>query len=126
MYQGAIAKLDRKAQAAAVEHSAGAEQGQHADQHDSPLHFAVDGKLWTQNNGFAAVHRVDLASGKWETFEPFKDSKRNHNIYDVIADSKNNVYFTDFANEHIGRTMRSPARSTSIRRRRRAHPPVAA
>src|SRR6267143_473517 len=69
----------------------------------SPLHFAVDGKLWTQNNGFAAVHRIDLASGKWETFEPFKDSKRNHNIYDVIADSKNNVYFTDFANEHIGR-----------------------
>src|SRR5438876_649365 len=61
------------------------------------------GKMWTQNNGFAAVHRIDLASGKWETFEPFKDSKRNHNIYDVIADSKNNVYFTDFANEHIGR-----------------------
>ena len=27
----------------------------------------------------------------------------NHNIYDVIPDSQNNLYFTDFAQEHIGR-----------------------
>ena len=27
----------------------------------------------------------------------------NHNIYDVIPDSHNNAYFTDFANEQIGR-----------------------
>src|SRR5207253_391627 len=44
--------------------------------------------------------------GKFETWEPFRESAargRNHNIYDVIADSKNNAYFTDFLNEHIGR-----------------------
>ena len=65
----------------------------------------VDGKVWSQNNGFAAVHRLDLASGNIETFMPFKDSKpgENHNIYDVIPDSQNNLYFTDFAQEHIGR-----------------------
>jgi virginiamycin B lyase len=65
----------------------------------------VDGKVWSQNNGFAAVHRLDLANGKIETFMPFKDSKpgENHNIYDVIPDSGNNLYFTDFAQEHIGR-----------------------
>ena len=36
---------------------------------------------------------------------PFKNSKpgENHNIYDVIPDSQNNLYFTDFAQEHIGR-----------------------
>src|SRR5712691_7961745 len=72
----------------------------------SPLSSHVDGKVWTNNNGFAAVHRLDLASGKFETWEPFREGVakgRNHNIYDVIADSKNNVYFTDFSNEHIGR-----------------------
>ena len=69
----------------------------------SPWHSGVDGKVWTQNNGIAAVHRLELASGKFETFEPFKGSTKNHNIYDVIADSQNNVYFTEFANEHIGR-----------------------
>ncbi|MFL6932690.1 MAG: carboxypeptidase regulatory-like domain-containing protein [Xanthobacteraceae bacterium] len=65
----------------------------------------VDGKVWSQNNGFAAVHRLDLASGRIETFEPFKASKpgETHNIYDVIPDSQNNLYFTDFAQEHIGR-----------------------
>src|SRR5438309_506849 len=104
MYQGAIAKLDRKSGQLQL-WSIPPELNKANTQINmtSPLHFAVDGKMWTQNNGFAAVHRIDLASGKWETFEPFKDSKRNHNIYDVIADSKNNVYFTDFANEHIGR-----------------------
>ena len=30
----------------------------------------VDGKVWTQNNGFAGVHRLDLATGKIETWEP--------------------------------------------------------
>jgi virginiamycin B lyase len=63
----------------------------------------VDGKVWSQNNGFAAVHRLDLASGQIETFEPYKASKTPHNIYDVIPDSKNNVYYTDFRNFHIGR-----------------------
>src|SRR3954468_10307676 len=65
----------------------------------------VDGKVWSQNNGFAAVHRLDLASGQIETFEPFKGAKAGdvHNIYDVIPDSQNNVYFTDFGREHIGR-----------------------
>jgi virginiamycin B lyase len=66
---------------------------------------AVDGKVWSQNNGFAAVHRLDLATGTIETIAPFKDSKagETHNIYDVIPDSQNNLYFTDFAQEHIGR-----------------------
>jgi streptogramin lyase len=71
----------------------------------SPQASHVDGKLWTQNNGFAGVHRLDLASGKIETFEPFKTAPKGepHNIYDVIPDSKNNAYFTDFRQRHIGR-----------------------
>ena len=66
---------------------------------------AVDGRVWTQNNGFAAVHRLDPATGTFETIAPFKSAKvgENHNIYDVVPDSQNNLYFTDFAQQHVGR-----------------------
>jgi streptogramin lyase len=71
----------------------------------SPQSNHVDGKVWLQNNGFAMIHRLDPATGKFEDFAPFKDAKEgeNHNIYDVIPDSHNNAYFTDFYAEHIGR-----------------------
>jgi streptogramin lyase len=69
----------------------------------SPFSARVDGKVWAQNSGFAGVHRFDLATGKVETWAPFKESKVPHNIYDVIADSHNNAFFTDFRQSHIGR-----------------------
>jgi virginiamycin B lyase len=71
----------------------------------SPQRSHLDGKVWTQNNGFAGVHRLDLATGNIETFEPFKGAPKgeSHNIYDVIPDSANNVYFTDFRQGQIGR-----------------------
>jgi virginiamycin B lyase len=71
----------------------------------SPQHSDVDGKVWTQNNGFAGVHRLDIATGKIETWLPFKDARKGepHNIYDVIPDSHNNAFFTDFRQGQIGR-----------------------
>jgi len=107
MFQGGIAKFDRKT-ATFSTWSLPPDVNKDMTQVNmtSPLHSRVDGKVWTNNNGFAAVHRLDLATGKFETWEPFRESAargRNHNIYDVIADSKNNAYFTDFLNEHIGR-----------------------
>ena len=106
MYQGAVAKFDRQTETLRV-WSLPPDLNKDNTQINmvSPQHSAVDGKVWTQNNGFAAVHRLDVAAGTFETFEPFRDAKKgeNHNIYDVIPDSRNNVYFTDFANEHIGR-----------------------
>jgi virginiamycin B lyase len=71
----------------------------------SPQSSHVDGKVWLQNNGFAMIHRLEPTTGKFEDFAPFKDAKEgeNHNIYDVIPDSHNNAYFTDFYAEHIGR-----------------------
>ena len=106
MYQGAIAKFDRKTgkmQTWSVPPDWNKDNTQ--VNMVGPQHSAVDGKLWLQNNGFAALHRFDLASGKFETFEPFKDARpgENHNVYDVIPDSQNNGYFTDFAQQHIGR-----------------------
>ena len=71
----------------------------------SPQFSHVDGKVWAQNNGFAGIHRLDLATGKIETWEPFKDAPKGepHNVYDVVPDSRNNVFFTDFRQKHIGR-----------------------
>jgi streptogramin lyase len=106
MYQGAIAKFDPKSEQFQY-WSLPPEMNKDMTQVNMvrPESAHVDGKVWSQNNGFAAVHRLDLASGKIETFEPFKNSTagENHNIYDVIPDSQNNIYFTDFAQEHIGR-----------------------
>ena len=105
-FQGGIAKFDRKTETFKI-FNAPAEFNKDMTQINmaAPQSSHVDGKVWSQNNGFAVIHRYDLATGATETFQPFKDMKEgeNHNIYDVIPDAHNNVYFTDFANEHIGR-----------------------
>jgi len=106
MYQATILKFDRKAQKFSS-WKLPAEQNIDAAQVNmvSPQSSHVDGKVWTQNNGFAGVHRLDIATGKIETWEPFKSAPKGepHNIYDVIPDSQNNAFFTDFRWRHIGR-----------------------
>ena len=106
MYQATILKFDRKTTKFTTwklppERNIDAAQVNMV----SPQAMHVDGKVWTQNNGFAGVHRLDVATGKIETWEPFKSAPKGepHNIYDVIPDSQNNAYFTDFRWRHIGR-----------------------
>jgi len=106
MYQATIIKFDRRTQKFTYwqlppEQNIDAAQVNMA----SPQAAHVDGKVWAQNNGFAGVHRLDLASGRIETWQPFRNAPKGepHNIYDVIPDSKNNVWFTDFRQKHIGR-----------------------
>jgi streptogramin lyase len=106
MYQATIVKFDRKTHKFTYwtlppERNIDAAQVNMV----SPQSAHVDGKVWTQNNGFAGVHRLDVATGKIETWEPFKDAPKGepHNIYDVVPDSKNNAWFTDFRRKHIGR-----------------------
>ena len=104
MYQAAIGKFDTKTEKLQV-WPIPAEWNRPNTQVNmtSPLNISVDGKVWTQNNGFAGVHRVDLKTGHWETWEPFKEAPVGHNIYDVISDSQNNAWFTDIGRETIGR-----------------------
>jgi virginiamycin B lyase len=106
MYQGGIAKFDPKTEKLQTWSLPAAVNIDAAQVNMvSPQHSDVDGKVWSQNNGFAGIHRLDLASGAIETFEPFRDAPKGepHNIYDVVPDSRNNVYFTDFRHRHIGR-----------------------
>ena len=104
MYQATIARFDRKTETFRFWPLQGDENIDAAQINMvSPQSSDVDGKVWTQNNGFAGVHRLDIATGKFETWQPFKGVPGPHNIYDVIPDSKNNVFFTDFRQRHIGR-----------------------
>src|SRR6201993_1450225 len=106
MYQATIVKFDRKTETFKF-WPLPPDQNIDAAQVNmvSPQSSHVDGKVWTQNNGFAGVHRLDIATGRIETWEPFKNAPKGepHNIYDVIPDSQNNAYFTDFRQHHIGR-----------------------
>ncbi len=104
MYQATIAKFDPKTATFKFWPLEGEENIDAAQINmASPQSSGVDGKVWAQNNGFAGVHRLDVATGKIETFLPFRGVAGPHNVYDVIPDSKNNAYFTDFRQRHIGR-----------------------
>ena len=104
MYQATIAKFDPRTETFKFWPLEGEENIDAAQVNMvSPQSSGVDGKVWSQNNGFAGVHRLDIATGKIETFLPFKGVSGSHNVYDVIPNSKNNVYFTDFRQRHIGR-----------------------
>jgi streptogramin lyase len=61
----------------------------------------VDGKVWLQDAGTYTLLRLDLATGKFEVFEPYKIPRPN--VYDIIPDSHNNGYFLPLGSEEIGR-----------------------
>jgi virginiamycin B lyase len=69
------------------------------------LQYAVDGKVWTNNAGNQDIYRVDLKSGDYETFQPLKmlPGTRKYSIYGIDSDSHNNIYFTEFMTNWIGR-----------------------
>ena len=69
------------------------------------LEHQIDGKIWTNNAGNQEVYRIDLASGKYETWAPMKQiaTPGNHSIYGIASDSKNNLWFMEFQDNYIGR-----------------------
>jgi virginiamycin B lyase len=69
------------------------------------LRHDVDGKVWTKSVGTQDIFRLDLATGNWERFQPLKQlmAKGRHSIYQVISDSKNNLWMAEFTNGYIGK-----------------------
>ena len=65
----------------------------------------IDGKIWTTNVGLSGIHRLDLATGKWETFDAYTGQPKNRRrgIYQVVSDSQNNAWFSDYAGQDIGK-----------------------
>jgi len=65
----------------------------------------VDGKVWTNDVNKRVIFRLDVATGGYELFDPFKFLPKggNHAPYGMAADDQNNLYFMDFGDESIGR-----------------------
>ena len=100
-FQGAVAKFDRKTEKFRTWSLPPELNGDYVQINQvSPEHHKVDGKVWLQDAGTYTVLRLDERSGKYEVFEPFKIPRPN--IYDVISDPQNNVYFTVFGRGDIG------------------------
>lgn len=101
-FQGGVGRFDRKTESFQTWSLPPELNGDHVQINQiSADHHKVDGKVWLQDAGTYTVLRLDPASGKFEVFEPFMIPRPN--IYDVISDAQNNVYFTVFGREHIGR-----------------------
>jgi streptogramin lyase len=101
-FQGGVARFDRKTETFRTWSLPPELNGDHVQINQiSADHHKVDGKVWLQDAGTYTVLRLDPASGKFEVYEPFTIPWPN--IYDVISDAQNNVYFTVFGREHIGR-----------------------
>jgi virginiamycin B lyase len=69
------------------------------------LHHEVDGKVWTKSVGTQDIFRVDLASGQWEKFHPTDEISggSKYGIYQVAADSHNNLWMAEFTEGHLGK-----------------------
>src|SRR2546428_5836588 len=76
-----------------------------------PASFTVDGKVWVNNVGIRGIHRLDLATGKFETFRPYQAlglgsggmDTGGHPAFGIAADSQNNLHFIDFRSGNIRR-----------------------
>jgi len=106
MLQAGVAKFDRKAEKFTMFplpkdiNNPAAQQAM-----VMPTSYQVDGKVWMNSVGIPGVHRMELATQKFETFAPFADFPKGqeHSVYGIKADSQNNLYFMDFSADLIGR-----------------------
>lgn len=101
-FQGGIAKFDRRTKTFQTWSLPPNLNGPHVQINQvSPDRAYVNGKVWLQDAGTYTVLRLDVGSGKFDVFEPYKIPRPN--VYDVIPDSKNNGYFLVLGAEDVGR-----------------------
>ena len=105
MYQGGIARFDRKTETFGTFRVPPEFTNDETEQSMvGPQHWEVDGKVWLNDAGGATgVYRMDMATGTFERWEPYKDKTGPHSVYGIYSDSKNNLFFLDFGGENVGR-----------------------
>jgi virginiamycin B lyase len=105
MYQGGIAKFDRKTEKFQIW-----QLPPERLRDDSQINMVtnqahIDGKVWMNDAGPSTLLRLDLATGKFEEFDPLAmlpgGRQGGYSIYDVRADSQNNAYVTDFQKNYV-------------------------
>jgi virginiamycin B lyase len=77
-----------------------------------PQHFHVDGKVWTNDVNRQRILRLDVATGAYESFDPFAGLGGAHSPYGMASDEANNLFFMDFADENVGRVDAKTGQST--------------
>jgi streptogramin lyase len=101
-FQGGIARFDRKTEKFQTWSLPPEVNGDHVQVNQvSPDKHHVDGKVWLQDAGTYTVLRLDVATGKFDMFEPYKIPRPN--VYDVIPDSHNNGFFLVMGAEEVGK-----------------------
>jgi streptogramin lyase len=105
MYQGSLGSLDPKTGEISYYPLSPEYNDDRVQLNFTGLHHEVDGKVWTKSVGTQHIFRVDLASKKWERFHPTDQlpSVKNAGIYQVMADSKNNLWMAEFTEGHLGK-----------------------
>jgi virginiamycin B lyase len=105
MYQGSLGALDPKTGEIAYYPLAPEYNDDRVQLNFTGLHHEVDGKVWTKSVGTQDIFRVDLATNTWEKFHPTDrlPSVKNAGIYQVMADSKNNLWMAEFTEGHLGK-----------------------
>src|SRR5262245_26494795 len=105
MYQGALGRLDPKTSKIAYFPLPPEYNDDTVQLNFTGLRHDVDGKVWTKSVGTQHIFRLDLASRKWERFHPTDSLPQgvHGTIYQVIADSQNNLWMAEFTHGHIGK-----------------------
>src|SRR6266436_1408019 len=104
MYQGSLGSLDPKTGEIKYYPLAPEWNDNRVQLNFVGLRHEVDGKVWTKSVGTQDIFRLDLASGTWEKFHPTdKIPGGPYGIYQVISDSKNNLWMAEFTEGHIGK-----------------------
>jgi virginiamycin B lyase len=105
MYQGSLGNLDPKTGEIAYYPLPPEYNDDTVQLNFSGLHYEVDGKVWTKSVGTQHIFRVDLATNKWERFHPTDQlpDVKHASIYQVMADSKNNLWMAEFSQGYLGK-----------------------
>jgi virginiamycin B lyase len=105
MYQGSLGSLDPETGEISYYPLAPEYNDDRVQLNFTGLHHEVDGKVWTKSVGTQDIFRLDLASNKWERFHPTDElpDVKHASIYQVIADSKNNLWMAEFTEGHLGK-----------------------
>ena len=106
MYQGSLGNLDPKTGEISYYPLAPEYNDDTVQLNFTGLHYEVDGKVWTKSVGRQDIFRVDLATNTWEKFHPadqLPSGNTKSSIYQVMADSKNNLWMAEFTGGHLGK-----------------------
>jgi virginiamycin B lyase len=99
MFQGGIAKFDRKSEKISTWSVPAEWQSSRTQQSQMAPNFAnVDGRIWVKNSEKNVIYRFDPAAGSFVNLGEPKDPKTGRALspYGVIADHANNLWLLDY------------------------------